>query len=136
MEGTNWLSIVVGALVPMVVGFIWYHPRVFGNAWMTSIGKTEEDLESGNMAVTMGVSYLLSAMLAYMLSMYVGFHDPAEQVFTHGAFHGGMLAVFVGVPVLATNSLFEQKNWTNIIINAVYWIITVALMGGVITFFF
>ena len=88
------------------------------------------------MALTFGVSYLMSALMAYLFSQYIGYHDAAEQVFTHGAFHAGQLAVLVGIPILVTNSLFEQRNWTNILINGAYWIITASLMGGVITFFF
>ena len=66
MENVNWLAILVGALVPMVMGFVWYNPNLFGNAWMRSIGKTEEELKAGgNMAVTMVLSLILSALLAF-----------------------------------------------------------------------
>ena len=44
MEDVKWLAIVVGALVPLVMGFIWYHPKFFGTAWMNSLGFKEEDL--------------------------------------------------------------------------------------------
>jgi len=135
-ESINYLAVVVGGLVPMVMGFIWYHPKLFGTVWMNSLGFKEEDLQGGNMAVIFGVSYLMSALIAYLLSTYIGTtHDASEQVFTHGAFHGAFLAVFSAIPVLVTNSLFEKRNWTNILINMAYWFITITLMGGVVSFF-
>jgi hypothetical protein len=136
MEGINWLSIVVGALVPMVAGFIWYHPKVMGTAWMNSLGFKEEDLQGGNMALMFGVSYLMAALLAYQISVYVGYHDPVWHTFKHGAYHAVKMGFFIAIPVLVTNSLFQKNSWINIGINVVYWIITLGLMGGVIALFF
>ena len=131
----NWIAIIVGALVPMVLGFIWYNKALFGNAWMKSIGKTEEDLKKGNMGMIFGVSFLLAAVLAYTMAEYMGYHKPEDQTFIHGMFHGARLALMVAAPVLITNSLFEHRNWTNIFINLFYWVLAIALIGGVVTLF-
>lgn len=61
---TNFVIFFVAALVPMVIGFIWYNPAVFGKAWMSAAKVTEEDVKTGNMPVIFGVSYLLSLFLA------------------------------------------------------------------------
>ena len=55
MPTPNILAIVLAALIPMIMGFIYYHPKVFGRAWMQSLGLTEEDLKKGNMAVVFGL---------------------------------------------------------------------------------
>ena len=47
----NFLAILVAAVVPMVLGFLWYNPALFGNAWMRESGMTEEKMKSGNMGV-------------------------------------------------------------------------------------
>lgn len=147
MENINWLGIIVGALVPMVMGMIWYSPPLFGKAWLTSIGKTEEELKAGsNMGVTMTLSLILSFLLSFFLYGMLGIHDYITVLsegegsvyphdFFHGMYHGAFLGVLVAAPVLITNSLFEQRGWTNILINAAYWILTVTLMGGVISLF-
>lgn len=145
MKGIHILAIIVGALVPMFVGFIWYSKALFGNAWMQSIGKTEEDIQQGNMALTFGVSFIMALVLSFFMFGFLGFHDvlmpllfpdePFTHGFKHGLYHGGLFGVMIALPVLVTNSLFEQKNWTNIGINAVYWVVTMALMGGVISLF-
>ncbi len=52
---------------------------------------------------------------------------------THGAFHGALVGgLFMALPVLTTNALFEQKNFKYIAINAGYWIICLGLMGGIV----
>lgn len=60
----NWLAVLVAAFVPMIIGAIWYNPKVFGTTWMKVADMTEEKIKSGNMAVIFGVSFLLSFMLA------------------------------------------------------------------------
>ncbi|MEZ5002798.1 MAG: DUF1761 domain-containing protein [Chitinophagales bacterium] len=140
----NWIAILVGALIPMIMGFIWYSPMLFGKAWMASIGKTEADLKQTNMAVTLGISFILAAILSFFLYSFIGgLHDYIYSLegegdhyphnFLHGTYHGAFAAIVMAIPVLVTNSLFEQRNWTNILINGSYWVITITLMGGVIS---
>lgn len=57
------------------------------------------------------------------------------RTFKHGAFHGTIGGFFFATPVLCINALFERKSFIYIAINAGYWIITLALMGGVICAF-
>ena len=67
MEISMWI-IPVAALVPMIIGFIWYHPKVMGNTWMKVAGMTDEKIKSGNMPLIFVISYLLACLLAS--SMY------------------------------------------------------------------
>jgi hypothetical protein len=130
----NWIAILIAALIPMLVGFIYYHKSLFGKAWMNSLGLTEEDLKKGNMAIIFGVSLLMSFLLSmFMLQNVDGPMQEGEfDSFKHGAFHGTLIGIVVAMPVLVTNGLFERKNFKNLAINTLYWIITLALMGGTI----
>ena len=134
MPSPNFLAIILAALIPMLMGFIYYHPKVFGKAWMQSLGLTEEDLKKGNMAVIFGVSLLMSFLLSMFLLVNVDGPGQEGQFdsFKHGAFHGTLIGFMVAMPVLVTNGLFERKNMKNLAINTVYWVITIALMAGVI----
>jgi hypothetical protein len=71
MMSPNFLVIALTALVPSVIGFIWYNPKVLGNAWMKASGLTEESLKGANMALIMGVSLVLSFFLAMSLNFMV-----------------------------------------------------------------
>ena len=61
MPQYNMLAVLVAAFVPMLIGFIWYHPKVLGTAWMNAAGLSEEQLKSGgNMALIFILSLVFS----------------------------------------------------------------------------
>lgn len=162
----NWFVLIFAAFIPLAVGFVWYHPKVFGKAWMNASGQTESTFKSGNMGVTLGVSLIFSLLLSLMLSTMTihqfhitsilldepGFGDPQSEIgqyftnflarfgrnfrtFQHGALHGTLAGILFALPVLGTNALFERKGFRYIAINSGYWILSAALMGGVICAF-
>ena len=158
---TNWWMFFVAALIPMLIGSLWYGKMMFGNKWMKTNGFTEESLQGGNMAVIFGVSYLFSVMVALTMSGMVihqgavlqmmmpdvaesgsaaqqQFNDLMAQYggnfrdFGHGALHGGFAAVFFVLPIIGILSLFERRGWGYIGIHFGYWFITLLLMGGLL----
>lgn len=70
----NFLALFAAALIPMVLGFIWYHPKLFGNTWMQASGMTEEKMKSGNMALIFGLSFVFSLILAWIMNL-IAIHD-------------------------------------------------------------
>jgi len=54
----------LSALIPTVIGFIYYHPKVLGTVWMNASGMTEEKMKGANMALIFGLSLLLSFMMS------------------------------------------------------------------------
>jgi hypothetical protein len=136
----NWLAILVSALIPLIIGSIWYHPKVFGTAWMHTTGITEEKIKKISPAKAYIVAVLLSVVLSFYLYINVLIGGPDDMrhgqeiymTFKHGAAHGTFLGIFVGLPILATNAIFEMKSAKYIFINVIYWIVSLALMGGVL----
>ena len=90
----NFLVIALAALVPISVGSIYYHPKVFGIAWMSVAGLTEEQLKGANMALIVGLTFVFSFLIAFLLQTMVihqfhmysvlaeepGMNDPATPV--------------------------------------------------------
>ena len=65
----NFPVILGAALVPTIIGFLYYNPKFgFGKAWMSASGVTEEMAKTGNMAVIFGVSLVLSILLSIQLN--------------------------------------------------------------------
>lgn len=153
----NFLAILTAGVSALVVGFIWYNPKVFGTAWMNSAGLTEEQLKGGNMAKIFGLALLFAIMLAFSiqgmaihqmgafsmvggdvenaLPSYQAFMDDygnAFRTFKHGVFHGVLAGIFIALPIIGTNALFERKGAKYIFINSGYWIVTMGVMGGII----
>lgn len=154
----NWLAIFVAAFIPTVIGFLWYNPKVFGNAWMKAAEMTDEKIKNANMLVIFGVSLILSLMLSlamnnwsiHQMNVPGVFHGDSSQeataflqdfaakygdryrTFSHGSVHGLIAGFFIALPILGTNALFERKGFKYIAVNAGYWIVTLAIMGGLI----
>lgn len=64
----DFLIVALATLIPLIVGFIWYNPKVFGAAWMKTTGMTEEKAKQANMAVIFGLTILFSFMIAMVLN--------------------------------------------------------------------
>ena len=47
MQLNFFLAAAIAAIVPLIVGSIWYNPKVFGSAWMNVNGFNEEKLKEG-----------------------------------------------------------------------------------------
>lgn len=52
--------------------------------------------------------------------------------FGHGALHGAIGALFIVAPVICINGLFERKSWKYMLIHVGYWVVSMALMGGLV----
>ena len=158
----NFIIYILAALVPMIMGFIWYNPKVMGTAWMQSSGMTDEKVKGGNMPLIFGLSFLFSIMLGmglipaviHQMSALSALGGDAEVVksqasvdawnsflgaikgnhrsFGHGALHGTMIGLLIGLPIMGTNAMFERKSLKYVLINVGYWTVTLALMGGIL----
>lgn len=157
----NFYMYFVAALIPMLVGSVYYHPKVAGNAWMKSNGFTMESLAGANMAVLLGITYVLSVLLAMALQGIV-IHQtgvasmmmpelteagsPVQQefndimakygdryrTFPHGMLHGFAASLTFALPVIGINAAFERRGWKYTLIHFAYWAISLMLMGGLL----
>ncbi len=142
----NILFVALAALVPMIIGAIYFGP-IFGKQWLDSLGYTESDIpEPIKMPVVYGLSLFLAFVLSYFLvtvneHMHKGVNDAGELILTsdhtfgHGAYHGLLLGLVISIPVLVSNLLFQRNTGKNILLNATYWVITIAIMGGILDAF-
>jgi hypothetical protein len=155
----NFYAVLVAALSSFIVGFIWYNPKVFGTIWMQESGMTDEKAKNGNMAKIFGLTFVYSLMLAFImqsltihqmgalgmvggpklaataLPSYAAFmadYKDAFRSFKHGALHGFMSGIFLALPIVAINGLFEQKSWKYIAISAGYWTVIMTIMGAIV----
>lgn len=158
----NFYIFFIAALIPMIIGFVWYGP-LFGKAWMKEMNFTKESLKGQNMLKTMILSYIFSLFIAmfllpatiHQMGVYSslagepGFAESAGEAFTyfqdflsnygdrfrtfkHGAFHGILSGLFLALPIIAIIAMFERKSAKYIVINSGYWIFTLAIMGGLV----
>ena len=152
----NYLAVFVAALVPLIIGFVWYNPKTFGTVWMKHAEMTEQKMQSANMLKIFGVTLILSFVLAFILpsitvhqmgafslvqgdlgiqpsyETFMAEYKDEFRTFKHGAFHGVIAGLFIVLPILGINALFERKSWKYILINVGYWTVTLAIMGAIV----
>jgi hypothetical protein len=127
----NYVAIIVGALSVMVLGYIWYNPKVFGQSWMKGAGLTEEDMKKANPMVMVG-ALLMALVIAWAMSRYATHTEPGMSQFVHGLYHGFMPSIMFVAPVLVSKGLFEKKELSWILLGAVYWVLAITLVGGIV----
>lgn len=153
----NFLAVLAAAMTSLLVGFVWYHPKVFGTIWKHEAGMTQGNAQSGNTIMLFVLSFIFAVLLAFIMQpltihqfgafgmiggdlslakpSYTAFmNDYAEvfRTFKHGALHGFMSGMFIAVPILGTNCLMEKKSFKYAAISSGYWIVVMTIMGGII----
>lgn len=142
MPTTNIAAIIVAALIPCIIGGLYYGP-LLGKPWLTSLGKSAEEMKPNNPIVAYGLAILMAALIAMSLNMMLQLvhKDVNEEgelffntfrTFKHGALHGALLAISFVMPVIVSHGIFQKHSAKNILLNAVYWIICFTLMAGLL----
>ena len=67
MELINFKAIFVASFSSLIVGFIWYNPKVFGTIWMNETGMTEEKAEKISNRVEMVCFFIPGSIVAFFL---------------------------------------------------------------------
>lgn len=125
----NYLAILAGAASNMAIGYVWYSPPLFANAWMKLIGKTEDDLKA-KAGPAMGIMFVLALLTSYVLAHFVDYVD--ATTFMEGATTGLWLWLgFVFTEMVSTN-MFAQRPFRLSVITAGYQLVGLAVMGGIL----
>ena len=126
----NYLAVLVSGIAAFALGTLWY-TSFFGKAWQRLLGRKDEDLQKGSMAVTMISSFVLMLVVAFGLAMLIQGHpNPASKVDAiSGLYHGLVVGfVFVGMSV-GINYLYQRRSFKLWLIDAGYQIIFMGLQG-------
>lgn len=153
----NFLALLVAAVSTLVVGFIWYNPKVFGTIWMRESGMTEEKMRGSNMVLIFGMSVFYAFLISFILQSlvihqygalgmiggnpdgalpsYTAFmadYGTTFRTFKHGMLHGFITGLFFALPIVGTGALYERKSWKYTLVCGGFWIVCCTIMGGII----
>lgn len=128
--GVNYLAVIVAAIVALVIGFIWYSPRVFGNRWMAYLGTTQAQLGNpGPMGMAVGVvASLLNAWVLAVLSLNLG-----GKTLTDGILLGALAWLGFMATITAAQVSFEKKSWGLWILNNAHNLLVQVIMAAIVT---
>ncbi|MEL6528329.1 MAG: DUF1761 domain-containing protein [Pseudomonadota bacterium] len=123
--------VLAGATAFFIVGAIWYGV-LFSKAWQNAAGMSDEDVQSGNMAVLFGLTLLFEMLIAMVLWHLLERTNPAQHVVMMMAVG---FAVGVMIPAVGIHYLYLRKTFKHFIIDAGHMIVGMAAMGGAMLLF-
>jgi len=133
----NWLAVIACVLASMVIGSVWFSPKVFYPAWSKALGQIDKtdpnDQNMGPVIRIFGITILASFVQAIFMSLMVNAMGSMSggATLAYGATAGFLLWLgFVG-PSSLTNKLFADRvqSWYY---EAGNHLITFVVMGAIV----
>jgi len=125
----SWAADISATLVAMIIGYIWYHPSVFGTVWARVANLSPESINSvrakNGFLYTLPITFVIAANITAFCK-HLEYTDPAR------AFLIGYDLGLIACLILAIHFLYEQRNFTHYAITAGYVLVSMGAMGLVI----
>jgi len=125
----NYWGVVSAAVAGIVLGFLWYGP-IFGKKWAELAGVDAGRMKPG------GGSIFLTALGALVMSFALEYSIIFANTYLHAenSISSGITIAFLNwlgfiVPVTMGSVLWEGKSWKLWMLNALYYLTTLCLMG-------
>lgn len=129
----NWWAVILAAVAAMIVGSVWYTPKVLGNRWMKLVGKKPKDLEKMGWW-PMGVAVIVSLLTAYILA-HVTF---LSHTFFHNSYFEAAIStafwLWLGLTAarIWLHDAFEGRPWQLTLMNALYELVSLEAMAVIL----
>ena len=123
----NWFAIFVATILAFVLGGLWYGP-LFGKAWLSAIGKTEEELEPSPapFVISFFTSLITAVVLAWLISAL------ALTGLVAGLAIGAITGVGFIATAMASDTAFCGWGLKLFLIQSGYRVTYSVLMGGIL----
>ncbi len=125
MPEVNWIAVALCAVSSLVLGGLWYSPALFARAWQSAAGLSDEEAQSGNMALIFGGAFLLSLVAAGVFAMFLGTQMSVGAA-TAAGFSAGLCWVAASYGI---SYLFERRPLKLWLINGGYHTLQFTLFG-------
>lgn len=124
----DYFAVILATVATMILGFLWYSPVLFGNAWVKAIGKKMEDMSGGG-----PLTYLLTALTAlggsYILALLITLPD--ETTIASGIGIGLLVGLAIALKI-GMNYLFEGRTLKLFGITVSYHLVSFLISGLII----
>ena len=124
----SWVMVLISAVCQWVLGAIWYG-LIFRKSWRRLVGFAEGE-KPKNAVFAMIVAFIACLLLSFVMAHIDRW--AGAVVFTGGAKLGIICWVGFIAPPLVTQHIFEGRRANLFAINAAYWLLAMALGGGLL----
>ena len=125
----NFLTVIAGGVIYMVIGALWYSPLLFGNMWLGFIGKKQEDIQADP------TNYLYAFGAALVMSFFIALF--ADAVGADKLLEGAEVGALAWLGFVATSNLvystFEGPPYKVWALFIAYELVCMVIIGAVVT---
>jgi hypothetical protein len=129
----SWLAVILATVSTMIVGSIWYTPKVFGNKWM-QLAKVKPSGKGSDATAAIITTLVVSFISAYVLA-HVTFlaHNFFQNSFLQDAISTAFW-VWLGFTAarFITHDAFEMRPKALTFLNIAHEFVTFMVMGLII----
>jgi glucan phosphoethanolaminetransferase (alkaline phosphatase superfamily) len=122
------ILVSVSAIAQWLLGILWYR-LIFRKTWKNLTGLTESE-KPANTVFSMIAALIACGLLSYVLVNVVAWAGAND--FTAGMGYGVLCWLGFMAPPLFTQHIFERRRANLFAINAAYWLLAMALGGGIL----
>jgi len=128
----NYLAVLVVAIVGTALGALWYGP-LFGKKWIGLMGWTEEQvarMKAQGMARSYVLNFIATLVMSWVLAYFVLIIGAVSL--TSGAGVGLMIWLGFVVTIMLGSVLWEGRKTELYVLNILYWLMMLIVMGGIL----
>jgi hypothetical protein len=126
----NYLAILVCAILLWILGAAWYSPAMFAKKWMQLIGITREPGKRDGLLLGMTASFFGDLVMSFVLANVITWAHIA------GFARGSVMGVVMWMGSIAApnlpQGLYERRPFKLFAINSGYWLLGLAIVGGIL----
>jgi hypothetical protein len=129
----NYIAVLLATLSSMIVGAIWYTPRVFGDYWMKQSGVTPSGNSRdaiGPIATTVVVSFITAWVLAG--AAYLSFDFYGGSFLVNSLLTGLILWAGFTAARFITHDAFDKRPVGLTVLNVAHELVTILIMALII----
>jgi hypothetical protein len=126
----NYLAVLVAAIANYAIATVWY-ALIFGKVWQKLTGITDMKPAPMNMLLVFIGSFVMSFVLCHSIIF-------GNAYFHMGGISGGLMGGFFGwlgyiAPATLATKLYEKKPWGLWLLDNSFWLISLLVMGVILS---
>ncbi len=131
LQHLSFMALVTATIASYVLGFVWYHWIVFGEAWANALDITKEEADNTE---GLGAAFFISLVSGPTKAIFVALLMLVTDIsgVLSGALLGAMIAAVFTVTSLGYYNGFARTSSKLTLINSAHSIVELTLVGAII----
>lgn len=131
LQSLNYIAVAIATIASYVLGFVWYHWAVFGEAWANALDLTKEEADKTE---GLGGAFAISLVSGLTKTLFIALLMSATHIsgVLSGALFGAVIAAVFTITSLGYYNGFARTSSKLTLINSAHSIVELSLIGAII----